>query len=70
MKSFITGVVSTSLLLGGFTLVGCDRTVEKKETTETNRDGSTETRTEEKTVKSDGTVETKRETEKTPPTNP
>ncbi len=70
MKAFASAFVCTGLLLGSGAVVGCDRTVKKTEMTETNRDGSTETKTEKKVVESDGTVKTERETEKTPPTNP
>lgn len=69
MKTAASTLLTLSLLLGGAS-VGCDRTVKKTETVETNRDGSTETKKEETTVSPDGTTETKKETEKTPPTNP
>ncbi len=70
MKALLTGFMATALLVGSGAVVGCDRTVEKHESTETRRDGSTETKTEKKTVENDGTVKTQKETEKTPPTNP
>jgi hypothetical protein len=70
MKALASGFICTALIVGGGAVVGCDRTVEEKKTTETNRDGSTETHTEKKTVDNDGTVKTEKQTKETPPTNP
>jgi hypothetical protein len=56
------------LLLGSGAIVGCDRTVEEKKTTEVNRDGSTETKHEKTTVDDDGTVKKETERTETPPT--
>lgn len=67
MKAIATGLTCAALLVGSGAIVGCDDTVESRKTTEVNRDGSTETRTEKKTVESDGTVKTEKETKETPP---
>lgn len=69
-NKLIPALLSSAFLITGGMSVGCDRTIEKKETTEVNRDGSKETSSEETTVKSDGTVETTTEKEVTPPANP
>lgn len=70
MKKLVTGITCLTLLTSGAALVGCDRTVEEKKTTETNRDGSTETKHEKTTVDNNGNVTTEKKTEETPPTRP
>lgn len=66
MKTFGTALMCVALLCIG---VGCDDTVEERKTTEVNRDGSTETKTEKTTVDDDGTVKKETEKKETPPTN-
>ena len=66
MKTVTTALTCFALLALG---VGCDDTVEERTTTEVNRDGSTETKTEKTTVGDDGTVKKETERKETPPTD-
>lgn len=66
MKQLGTALVCIGLMCIG---VGCDDTVEERTTTEVNRDGSTETKTEKTTVGDDGTVKKETERKETPPTD-
>jgi len=61
---------STMLLLALFAgapaVVGCEKTVHEKKTTETNRDGSVTTEKQKTTVDNDGTRKTETERKTTP----
>ena len=63
MTRKIPALVLLGLFAGGPLVVGCDKTVSEKKSTQTNPDGSTSTSKEKTTQSPDGTVKT--ETEKT-----
>jgi major membrane immunogen (membrane-anchored lipoprotein) len=65
-RKLIISAVASMLALSSL-LVGCDRTIYKKESTSVSSDGTVKSKEKTVTEKSDGTVEKKEETKKTTP---
>jgi hypothetical protein len=67
MKRKIVMWTAASMLAFSTLLVGCDRTISRKESTSVSSDGTVKSKEKTVTEKSDGTVEKKEETKKTTP---